>query len=83
MSDNPIYLDTDIASLSRRLAMSLNEELEKEIKSKLMSQADIIVSKLAKEMAQNLSTNIKAHNDVAGDRLQIYLVIDGVSELVK
>ena len=75
-------LHTDTETLSRRLTEGLEGGLEAVIKGELMKQADVLVSKLAREMAQNLRGNIQVWRDYASDRVQVELVLDGVKELV-
>lgn len=77
-----IELHTDTETLARRLTAGLEGGLEAAIKGELMTQADVIVSKMAREMAQNLRGNIQMWRDYQQDRVQVMLVLDGVKELV-
>lgn len=82
MPRQSIQLHTDLETLSRRLTEGFQEELESAIKDQLRQQADVIVAKLAREMTQNLSSNISVWRDDDAGRVQVTLVLDGVKELV-
>jgi hypothetical protein len=75
-------LNTDVETLSHRLTDGLQKTLEAAIKGNLMAQADVIVSGIAREMAQSLHGKVHVYRDHMEDRLQIVLVLDGVKELV-
>lgn len=81
MPVQPIQLHTDLETLSRRLTEGFQEELESAIKDQLRQQADVIVAKLAREIAENLSSNISVWRDDDAGRVQVTLVIDGVKEM--
>ena len=74
-------LECDIETLGKRLTTGLEAGLEKAIHDELIKQADVIVTKLAKEMAKNLRGRITSYKDYAGDRVNVVLVLDGVSDL--
>jgi LPS O-antigen subunit length determinant protein (WzzB/FepE family) len=77
-----VTLNTDVESLAQRLSVSLQSSLQEAIRAKLMNEAAVIVSDLAREMAQSLHGKVSMYRDHMQDRVHVALVLDGVSELV-
>lgn len=76
-----IVIDKD--TLASKLASILMSELEKELRQKLMENADVIVTELARDIASKLTSYTKTHYDYRNDLTKYELHIDGVNELVK
>ncbi len=76
-------LRTDLNTLAKRLTAGLEDQLTWAIEEELKTHMAPIITKVARQMAQNLHGRISAYNDFRDAEIKVTLVLDGKSEVVE